>query len=192
MKIIKSRIFKVLILLFILGLLFGVISFIFMDKTSLENYTLNYVDLISKNNFDYIKGLINTLISNYKYLSILWIFGIIFFLFPLVPLIIIYRGISIGLMISSIIYSFKLKGFLYALIILFPAKIINELIYIIMSYYSISFSLKIYNAIKTNKSINITSFSKNYFYILLIFIVVLTLTSIFEVYLSTNIIKLVI
>ena len=192
MKIIKSRIFKVLILLFILGLLFGVISFIFMDKTSLENYTLNYVDLIGKNNFDYIKGLINTLISNYKYLSILWIFGIIFFLFPLVPLIIIYRGISIGLMISSIIYSFKLKGFLYALIILFPAKIINELIYIIMSYYSISFSLKIYNAIKTNKSINITSFSKNYFYILLIFIVALTLTSIFEVYLSTNIIKLVI
>ena len=192
MKIIKSRIFKVLILLFILGLLFGVISFIFMDKTSLENYTLNYVDLISKNNFDYIKGLINTLISNYKYLSILWIFGIIFFLFPIVPLIIIYRGISIGLMISSIIYSFKLKGFLYALIILFPAKIINELIYIIMSYYSISFSLKIYNAIKTNKSINITSFSKNYFYILLIFIVALTLTSIFEVYLSTNIIKLVI
>lgn len=192
MKIIKSRIFKVLILLFILGLLFGVISFIFMDKTSLENYTLNYVDLISKNNFDYIKGLINTLISNYKYLSILWIFGIIFFLFPLVPLIIIYRGISIGLMISSIIYSFKLKGFLYALIILFPAKIINELIYIIMSYYSISFSLKIYSAIKTNKSINITSFSKNYFYILLIFIVALTLTSIFEVYLSTNIIKLVI
>lgn len=192
MKIIKSRIFKVLILLFILGLLFGVISFIFMDKASLENYTLNYVDLISKNNFDYIKGLINTLISNYKYLSILWIFGIIFFLFPLVPLIIIYRGISIGLMISSIIYSFKLKGFLYALIILFPAKIINELIYIIMSYYSISFSLKIYNAIKTNKSINITSFSKNYFYILLIFIVALTLTSIFEVYLSTNIIKLVI
>ena len=192
MKIIKSRIFKALILLFILGLLFGVISFIFMDKTSLENYTLNYVDLISKNNFDYIKGLINTLISNYKYLSILWIFGIIFFLFPLVPLIIIYRGISIGLMISSIIYSFKLKGFLYALIILFPAKIINELIYIIMSYYSISFSLKIYNAIKTNKSINITSFSKNYFYILLIFIVALTLTSIFEVYLSTNIIKLVI
>lgn len=192
MKIIKSRIFKVLILLFILGLLFGVISFIFMDKASLENYTLNYVDLISKNNFDYIKGLINTLISNYKYLSILWIFGIIFFLFPLVPLIIIYRGISIGLMISSIIYSFKLKGFLYALIMLFPAKIINELIYIIMSYYSISFSLKIYNAIKTNKSINITSFSKNYFYILLIFIVALTLTSIFEVYLSTNIIKLVI
>ena len=58
-----------------------------------------------------------------------------------------------------------------------------------MSYYSISFSLKIYNAIKTNKSINITSFSKNYFYILLIFIVALTLTSIFEVYLSTNIIK---
>ncbi len=192
MKIIKSRIFKVLILLFILGLLFGVISFIFMDKTSLENYTLNYADLISKNNFDYIKGLINTLISNYKYLSILWIFGIIFFLFPLVPLIIIYRGISIGLMISSIIYSFKLKGFLYALIILFPSKIINEVIYIIMSYYSISFSLKIYNAIKTNKSINITSFSKNYFYILLIFIIVLTLTSIFEVYLSTNIIKLVI
>jgi stage II sporulation protein M len=192
MKIIKSRIFKVLILLFILGLLFGVISFIFIDKTSLKNYTLNYIDLISENNFNYIKGLINTLISNYKYLSILWIFGIIFFLFPLVPLIIIYRGISIGLMISSIIYSFKLKGFLYALIILFPSKIINELIYIIMSYYSISFSLKIYNAIKTNKSINITSFSKNYFNILLIFIIALTLTSIFEVYLSTNIIKLII
>ena len=28
-------------------------------KISLENYTLNYVDLKGKNNFDYIKGLIN-------------------------------------------------------------------------------------------------------------------------------------
>lgn len=192
MKIIKSKGFKVLILLFILGLLFGVISFILIDKVALENYTLNYVGLISKNNFNYTRGLLNTLISNYKYLCILWIFGIIFFLFPLVPIIIVYRGLSIGLMISSVIYSFKLKGFIYALIILFPFKIINELIYIVMSYYSINFSLKTYNAIKQNKEVNISSFVKNYFYIFLIFIVFLTLTGLFEVFVSTNIIKLVV
>lgn len=191
MKIIKSRIFKVLILLFILGLLFGVISFIFMDKTSLENYTLNYVDLISKNNFDYIKGLINTLISNYKYLSILWIFGIIFFLFPLVPLIIIYRGISLSLTISTIIYTYKLKGALYALIIVFPT-ILNEIIFLFLSYYSINFSIKCFNTIKNNKDINLRSFIKNYFYIFLILSLLLIISSLIEIYLCSNIIKFVV
>ena len=191
MKIIKSRIFKVLILLFILGLLFGVISFIFMDKSSLQSSIINYINLIKNDNYNYSNGLISSIISNIKYSSIIWISGIIFFCSLIIPLIIIYRGISLSLTISTIIYTYKLKGTLYALIIVFPTML-NEIIFLFLSYYSINFSIKCYNTIKNNKDINLRLFIKNYFYIFLILSLLLIISSIIEIYLCSNIIKYVV
>ena len=74
MKIINSKIFKILVVTLVIGFIIGIISFIFMDKSSLQS-------------------------------SIIWISGIIFFCSLVIPLIIIYRGISLSLTISTIIYT---------------------------------------------------------------------------------------
>ena len=191
MKIINSKIFKILVVTLVIGFIIGIISFIFMDKSSLQSSIINYINLIKNDNYNYTNGLILSIISNIKYSSIIWISGIIFFCSLVIPLIIIYRGISLSLTISAIIYTYKLKGVLYALIIVFPT-ILNELIFLFLSYYSINFSIKCFNTIKNNKDINLRSFIKNYFYIFLILSLLLIISSIIEIYLCSNIIKFVV
>lgn len=191
MKIINSKIFKILVITLVIGFIIGIISFIFMDKTSLQSSIINYINLIKNDSYNYSNGLISSIISNIKYSSIIWISGIIFFCSLIIPLIIIYRGISLSLTISTIIYTYKLKGMLYALIIVFPT-ILNEIIFLFLSYYSINFSIKCFNTIKNNKDINLRSFIKNYFYIFLILSLLLIISSIIEIYLCSNIIKYVV
>ena len=191
MKIINSKIFKILVVTLVIGFIIGIISFIFMDKTSLQSSIINYINLIKNNSYNYSNGLISSIISNIKYSSIIWISGIIFFCSLIIPLIIIYRGISLSLTISTIIYTYKLKGTLYALIIVFPTML-NEIIFLFLSYYSINFSIKCYNTIKNNKDINLRLFIKNYFYIFLILSLLLIISSIIEIYLCSNIIKYVV
>lgn len=191
MKIINSKIFKILVVTLVIGFIIGIISFIFMDKSSLQSSIINYINLIKNDNYNYSNGLISSIISNIKYSSIVWISGIIFFCSLIIPLIIIYRGISLSLTIFTIIYTYKLKGTLYALIIVFPT-ILNEIIFLFLSYYSINFSIKCYNTIKNNKDINLRLFIKNYFYIFLILSLLLIISSIIEIYLCSNIIKYVV
>ncbi len=193
MKIINSKIFKILVVTLVIGFIIGIISFIFMDKSSLQSSIINYINLIKNDNdnYNYSNGLISSIISNIKYSSIIWISGIIFFCSLIIPLIIIYRGISLSLTISTIIYTYKLKGTLYALIIVFPTML-NEIIFLFLSYYSINFSIKCYNTIKNNKDINLRLFIKNYFYIFLILSLLLIISSIIEIYLCSNIIKYVV
>lgn len=191
MKIINSKIFKILVVTLVIGFVIGIISFIFMDKSSLQSSIINYINLIKNDNYNYTNGLILSIISNIKYSSIIWISGIIFFCSLVIPLIIIYRGISLSLTISTIIYTYKLKGALYALIIVFPT-ILNEIIILFLSYYSINFSIKCFNTIKNNKDINLRSFIKNYFYIFLILSLLLIISSLIEIYLCSNIIKIVV
>lgn len=191
MKIINSKIFKILVVTLVIGFVIGIISFIFMDKSSLQSSIINYINLIKYDNYNYTNGLILSIISNIKYSSIIWISGIIFFCSLVIPLIIIYRGISLSLTISTIIYTYKLKGALYALIIVFPT-ILNEIIFLFLSYYSINFSIKCFNTIKNNKDINLRSFIKNYFYIFLILSLLLIISSLIEIYLCSNIIKFVV
>ena len=133
MKIIKSRIFKILVILFIVGILLGVISYLLLGSNN--SSIINYFSLINNGKFDYFNSLINSIIYNYKYAFIIWMIGIIFFLGVLIPIIIVFRGISLGFMVTCIIYTFGLKGVLIALIMLFPCVLVNEFIYLLLSYY---------------------------------------------------------
>ena len=189
MKIIKSRLFKALVILFVCGIILGIISYYIIPK---NNNIINYYELLDSGKYNYLNNFVYSLTYNYKYSFIIWICGIIFFLILLIPFIIIFRGITVGYTIISIIYSFKLKGLIMSLILLFPCVLVNEIVYLLLSYYSINFSYKIYKAIKYNKNINIKSFSKNYFYIFIISLLLLSISSLFEIYISSNLIKIVI
>ena len=189
MKILKSRVFKSLVFVFILVILLGVISyFVFGIK---ESNIINYFESIKNEKFNYSLGLLNSIKYNYKYLLFIWIFGIIFIFSIFIPFIELFRGYSVGFTISLIIYTYNIKGLLLSLILLFPCVIINELIYLLESYFSINFGIKTYKAFKYNKSITLKYYIKNYFYRFLIFIILLSISSLFEIYITSNIIKFV-
>lgn len=189
MKIIKSRIFKALVILFVIGFILGIISYFIINNNDIDENIYNYFELIKQGNFNYLKSLFNSIILNNKWLFFIWISGILLISFILIPFIIIYKGISLGIIFISLILTFKIKGIILFILLLFPSVLINEIIYIFCGYYSLNFSMKTYNSIKKNKLINIKSFYNNYFYIYIIFTIVLIISSIIEIYVSSNIIK---
>lgn len=191
MKIIKTKIFRVLIVSFIFGIILGIISFILSDKKIISTDIINYINLVENGKFNYSLGLINSIFSNLKFSFFIWIFGILFILSFLCIILIIFKGISLGFVFSSIIYVYKLKGALYAFVLSLNA-IFNIFIFIFLSYYSIRFSIKSFNAWRNNRQINYKSFFINYTYIYIILLFILILSSLFEIYISSNIIKFVV
>lgn len=191
MKIIKSKLFKTLFFIFLFGIVCGIISYIFMNKDAVNNNIVNYVKLISGNDYNYFNGFIMNLYNDFKFYSLIWIFGIIFICSIFIPILIIFKGISIGFSISTIIYTFKIKGILYSVILMLP-NILRCIIFILLSYYSIIFSYKCYNAFKEDNSINIKKFILNYFYIYLILLFILIIICLIETYICFNILKFVV
>ncbi len=191
MKIINSRIFKLLIMLLLVGFLLGIISFIISDKKSINSDVINYISLIKNGNFNKILGLYNSIKSNIKYSFYIWIFGILFILCFINLFLIVYKGISLGFMISSIIYTFKIKGVILSLILLLN-NVLNIFVFILLSYYSINFAIKSFNTYRNNRYVNYKDFFTKYIYLYLIFIVVLILSSLLEIYISSNLIKFVV
>lgn len=191
MKIIKSKLFKTLFFIFLFGIVCGIISYIFMNKDAVNNNIVNYVKLISSNDYNYFNGFIMNLYNDFKFYSLIWIFGIIFICSIFIPILIIFKGISIGFSISTIIYTFKIKGILYSVILMLP-NILRCIIFILLSYYSISCSYKCYNAFKEDNSINIKKFILNYFYIYLILLFILIIICLIETYICFNILKFVV
>ena len=189
MKIINSKIFKGLVLLYVLGFLIGVITFFILSNK--DSNIINYFNLIKSSDYNYLNGLFNSIIYNLKFEFFIWICGLLFIFSPIIPFILIFRGISLAFTLITIIYTFKIKGLILSLILLFPCTIINEAIYLFTSYYALNFSIKTFNIIKNNKTINLKHYIKNYLYQFLIFIIVLLLSSLIEIYITSNIFKFV-
>ena len=195
MKIIKTKVFKILLILFGIGFVFGIVSFFItdkVDKSTIEVNLINYINNIKNNDLNYSNAIINTIVQNLKYTSIIWMCGIIFIFVIIVPLLIIFKGILISFTILNIISVFNIKGVLYAIIILFPCTIINLLVILFMSYYSIHFSLKCYKAIKHNKYINLKDFIKNYSLIYIVLCFISVINSFIEIYFISNVLKFVV
>ena len=190
MKIIKSRIFKALTLIVMISILLGIISFIITNKKEIKSDLINYITLIKNGKFNYTNSLITSLFNNFKYSFLIWVFGIIFIFSFISILLIVYKGISLGFMLSGIIYTFKVKGLLYGLILSIPC-ILNIFIYIVLAYYSINFSIKSLNAFRNNRQINYKSFYINYIYIYLILLIILIISSLIETYICSNLLKFV-
>lgn len=191
MKIINNKIFKLIVAIYILGIIIGIFLYYKIDMTSIKSDISNYFNMIKNNNLLYYKSLIKTIIDNYKYILIIWSSGILLIGIIIIPLLIIFKGISTFLLIFSIIIDYKLKGLILALILLLPI-LINMFIYILMSYYSLNITFKLLNFIKNNREINIKTFFKNYFIILIILLFVLLLSSLLEVFICSNLIKFIV
>ncbi len=191
MKLIKSRIFRILMVALLIGFSLGVISFLILKNKSIKTDYINYINLINNGKYNYINGLVKSIFYNLRYSFFIWIFGILFIFSILSIFLIIFKGISLGFMISSVIYTFGIKGLLYSLILCLNS-VLNIIVFILLSYYSINFSIKSYNAYRNNRQINYKSFFSNYFYIYIILSIILVLSSVFEIYICSNIIKFVV
>lgn len=158
------------------------------DKVTLKEYITNFFTSIKQGK---IISLYKTLINNNLGLLITALLAFSVILFPLVIVIIFYKGFTLAFTITSLIYTFKIKGIILAIIYVFPSLIFNLVFYFIMCYYSFKLSLILFNKVINKDTTNINKFLKKYIVIILVCAIFVSLFSLYDTYLLPSLIKLV-
>ncbi len=154
------------------------------DNSLLEKALANFFNNVKINKLNYGLSLKNTFFVNMGFIILTWLLGISVIGIPLIIFLFFSKTFTLGVSISSIIYNYKLKGFFLSFLYIFPHYIINTYIYIILISYSFSLSLKIIDSALKRKSIDFKIVMNKYLYVLFISFVVISLTSLFEVFLT--------
>ena len=158
------------------------------DKVTLKEYITNFFTSIKQGK---IISLYKTLINNNLGILITSILAFSVVLFPLVIVIIFYKRFTLAFTITSLIYTFKIKGIILAIVYVFPSLIFNLVFYFIMCYYSFKLSLILFNKAINKDTTNINKFLKKYLVIILVCISFVSLFSLYDTYLLPSLIKLV-
>lgn len=186
-----KSIYVSLIIALLISFIFGMFFITILsstDKVTLKEYITNFFANIKQGK---IISLYKTLINNNLGILITAILAFSVVLFPLVIVIIFYKGFTLAFTITSLIYTFKIKGIILAIVYVFPSLIFNLVFYFIMCYYSFKLSLILFNKVINKDATNINKFLKKYLVIILICIVFVSLFSLYDTYLLPSLIKLV-
>ena len=186
-----KSIYLSLLIALIISFIFGMFFITILsstDKVTLKEYITNFFTSIKQGK---IISLYKTLINNNLGILITSILAFSVVLFPLVIVIIFYKGFTLAFTITSLIYTFKIKGIILAIVYVFPSLIFNLVFYFIMCYYSFKLSLILFNKAINKDTTNINKFLKKYLVIILVCISFMSLFSLYDTYLLPSLIKLV-
>lgn len=189
----KINYFLITILLF--GIISGSIFLIVLNDTDKSNAILQietFISNIDSNKIDNGLALKNSLIINYIFVGLIWglglsIIGVIFNIF-----LTYIKGFIIGFSISSIFLTYKYKGILMGLLYIFPHQIINIIVVCILTIYSIMFSHNLLTIIVSKSVKKNRSMLKKYVIILVFSVIASFISSILEIYMFPNLLKVII
>lgn len=192
-KLYKNKTFYYL-LLFLIGIIFGLIFIFFisnLDKYLIKSGLTEYIASITSKTFSYKEGLLLSIKSNLIYVTLIWLCGMIFIFVPVILFIIFYKGFILGFMISSFLITYKIKGIFYSILFIFPHEIINIFIILLFSIYAIKFSKSLIKIIYKNENVNLRSMLKKYCILYIFFIGVSIISSILEIFLNYFLIRII-
>lgn len=162
------------------------------DTNLIIDYLTNFLSMIRNNNINYIDSFINSLIFNCGSIIVIWLLGYIVIAIPIILVIYFFKSFILGFSISALISNFKIKGILYSFIYLFPHALINICLNLIQSIISIYISIRIVKALIKKKKLNIGTLFKKSFIILIIFLFLTFLTTIYEIFILPKVFNLLI
>lgn len=190
-KLIDKKIILVSSILLGLGILSGIIFFFIttsLDKMIVKNMMNEFVKIKTNVTFS---TFINSFKYNIIYIVIITLSSLLVIFSPLVLLINYYKGLTIGFLISSTISTFKLKGILYFVAILFPHHILMSILLIIYSSIMFKLSLKLLKVMYMNEPINLNIFIKKVLILFLTSFIVCIIISLLEIYISPLLLGLI-
>lgn len=190
----QKKLYRIIITLMVFGIISGILFIFFISKESKTKALVsikNFFDLMNTSTgINYGKSLLNTLVNNIGYVLLIWLLGISIIGLPITIVLAFMKSFIVGFSISSIISCYKAKGILGAFLYVFPHQIIILFIYLLLSFYSISFSIKLFKSLFLKQTINFRVVMQKYIKILLISLIGIIIVSLYEVFISTYFIKL--
>lgn len=182
-----------IISIIILGVISGSI-FLMLTSTADKNAVIEQIKtfMTNTNNNSINIGLAfkNSLIINYVFIILIWTLGLSIIGVLVNIFLTFIKGFLVGFSISSLFLTYSYKGLFIALIYTFPIQIINIFVVSLLSIYSIMFSKNLLEIITSRKNNN-RLMLKKYIVILSISVILSFISSLLEVYLFPNILRLV-
>lgn len=189
-KISKNKLLIKILLMTLVFIILGILYISILsdgNKVLIEKNLSSFFNSINKLNYN--QAFIKCFLSNTFYILSIWLLGISILGIPFILLILILKSFILGFSISSILYFYKFKGIIICIIYIIPL-IINLLLMILLSYYSIQFSKNLNKLLFSKKDVNFQNVMKRYIKILLASLLVILASSLIEIYLIPNILKL--
>ena len=190
----QKKFYIFLIGLVLVGFISGALFIFFLneaDKKDIINEISAFFHLIKTSiGINYTKSLFNTLGINILYVLLIWILGISIIGFPIILGILFFKSFIVGFSFSSIILTYGIKGLLGSFLYTFPHQIIILVIYLLLGFYSLGFCYKLFRHIFFKQTINFKYAINRYTRILLICIISTIVLSLYEVFISTYLMKL--
>lgn len=181
-----------IITIMLLGIISGSIFLMMsseVDKNSVITQIQDFFINVSKGSIDNGQAFKNSLIINYLFVGGIWLLGLSM-IGVVVNIFLTYiKGFLVGFSIASIFLTYSYKGIVGVLFYTMLSQVLNLLVVGILSIYSIMFS---YNLLKiiTSKKGNNRLMLKKYLVILIFSIMISFVSSVLEVYVFPNLLKL--
>ena len=190
----KINIFAICILF--LGITAGAIftSIIGMnDRTLVIEKIKLFIDNINNNSINSIQIFKNSIGVNLIYIILIWILGLSLIGIIVNIVVLFMKCFIFGFSIASFIITYSYKGLALSLLYLIFGELLNIVVILILTIYSIMISVKLLIAIfKHSDNINIKKSFKNYLLILIFSMLVSIISSLSESLLLPALIKLII
>lgn len=194
-KIKKVKLRKIPLLILIITTIFLILGILFLAIISKSNKELvtetlnNFFKNISAKKFNTNIALFNSLSNNMIVNITIWLLGISIIGIPIILLILSTKSFILGFSISSIIYNYGIKGIILTLIYIVP-HIMNLFITILLSYYSIHFSIMLFNLLFRKQEYSKKRIVNRYIKILIFSTMAYITSSVIEVYVVPKILSL--
>ncbi len=183
-----------LIIMVMIGILVGIIFSNILsnqdNKLVYSKITTYFNNIKNDVSINYFKNLFTSLRNNYFYLIIIWILGLSVIGLLFNNFILFFKSFVLGFSIGCIINIYLYNGIVLAFLYVFPSLIINILVYLIMTYYANSFSLKLIDILFRKKEYHFNTLITKYIKMLGLFMIILTFSSLIETFIMPFILKL--
>lgn len=183
------------LVLVILGIITGSLFIVILnstDKNLVIEYISDFIDNIKNSSINNLDLLKNAIISNYIAIFILLIVGFTSFLFPINVLILFYKSFIIGFSLSSFILTYGIKGTLLSIFYILPHLLINILIFCLLTAFTLKISISMIKCVVKRKDVNMRQYFNKYLSIIIMSIIIITLTSLYEAYVAPYLLKLIV
>ena len=191
-KKINYIVITILFLGVITGAIFSTMININDKRLVLEKIQL-FISNINKGSINNITAFKNSIIINLSYSFIIWILGLTI-IGVIINIFLLYlKGFIFGFSLSAFILTYSYKGIILSILYTLFGQLLNIIVIIILTIYSIMFtSIFLKQILKNKQNINIPRHFKNYSLIFGITIIISLISSISEVFLFPTLIHLLI
>lgn len=163
------------------------------DKTLVVEKIKLFIDNINTGSLDSLLAFKNSISINLIYIFIIWILGMTLIGMFFNIFILFFKSFILGFSMASFIITYSYKGIILSFIYLLFGQLLNIIVILIVTIYSIMFTHNLLHLILKNKTnLNINKKLKNYCIIIVISILISIISSINEAFILPSLIKLII